>query len=164
MPLNPGLAQTELVDGDGFMTQPWQVHFRDIQVSLDLAPSRISVKDFDTEVLAGIGDLVPTPILPGEPLQTGLYRVTASLRVTVPATTSSSVMVRLHWFDGVDCTLMLVPPVTSNTTGSVGTGTALIHVVADINSLVMISTDYVSAPDPMMKYMLHVVLEKMGGA
>jgi len=163
MPLTPGLAQTELVDGDGYMTQPWQIHFRDIQTQLSLAPSQLSMKAIDTEALAAVGALPPTPILPNEPLSTGLYQVTASLRVTVPATTSSSVTVKLHWFDGVDCELVLIPAVTGNTTASVGTGTALIHVVADINTLVMVSTVYASVPDPMMKYVLHVVLEKMGG-
>lgn len=163
MPLTPGLAQTELVDGDGYMTQPWQIHFRDIQTQLSLAPSQLSMKAIDTEALAAVGALPPTPILPDEPLSTGLYQVTASLRVTVPATTSSSVAVKLHWFDGVDCELVLIPAVTGNTTASVGTGTALIHVVADINTLVMVSTVYASVPDPMMKYVLHVVLEKMGG-
>jgi len=164
MPLTPGLAQTELVDRDGFMTQPWQTHFRDVQTGIEQSPSRLATKDIDTETLDGIGALPPTPILPDAPLATGLYRVTVSLRVTTPATTSSSVEVRLHWFDGVDCTLVLVPPVTGNTPAAVGTGTALIHVVAEINSLVMISTAYASVPDLMMKYALHVVLEQMGGA
>jgi hypothetical protein len=163
MPLTPGLAQTELVDRDGYMTQPWQTHFRDVQTSIELAPARLSTETIDTETLAAIGALPPTPILPDEPLQTGLYRVTATLRVTVPATTSSSVAVVLHWFDGVDCTLVLVPPVTGNVPSAVGTGTALIHVVADLNSLVMISTQYASVPDLAMKYALHIVLEKMGG-
>ena len=164
MPLNPGLAQTELVDGDGYMTQPWQVHFRDITTQLSLSSSRVGEKVIDTAALVGIGQLPPTPILPDKPLASGLYRVTATVRVTVPATTSSSVAVLLHWFDGVDCTLALTPAVTGNTPAAVGTGTALIHVVAEINSLVMISTAYASVPDLMMKYALHVVLEKMGGA
>lgn len=163
MPFTSGLAQTALVDERGYITQPWQAHLRDLQTTMDLSPSRVAEKAIDTETLTGIGAIPPTPITPGESLQTGLYRVTVTLRVTVPATTASSVQVLLHWFDGVTCTMALTPPLTGNTPAAVATGTALIHVVADLSSLVLVSTVYTSNPANAMKYALHVVLEQMGG-
>jgi hypothetical protein len=156
MPLTPGLVQTELVDEDRFVTQPWQVHFRDQTAAMATVPVRQQVVQ-----LPPVAGAIPVTSIATGSLPSGLYRVTAAVRVTVPAATSSSVAVTLHWVDGgVVCSLPMVLAVTGNTTASVGTGTAMVH--SDAATPISYSTAYASVAAG-MAYQLHLVLETMGG-
>jgi hypothetical protein len=160
MPLTSGLIQTELVDRQGFITQPWQIHFRDQVTALASVPTRESIVQIPPAAAA-----IPVTSIATSALPSGLYRVTATVRVTTPASSSSSVAVTLHWVDGnteagVVCTLPLVAPVTGNTVAAVGTGTALIRSGAGMP--ISYSTAYASV-GPGMVYALDLVLERMGG-
>jgi hypothetical protein len=108
---------------------------------------------------------IPVTSIATNPLPSGLYRVTAAVRITTPASASSSVSVTLHWVDGdtdsgVVCSLVLVPAVTGNLITSVGTGTAMIHSGAAVP--ISYSTAYASSAAG-MKYALHLTLEALGG-
>jgi hypothetical protein len=160
MPLTSGLIQTELVDKDGFVTQPWQVYFRDQVAFLATVPTREKIVQIPPASAA-----VPVTPIGTEPLPSGLYRVTATVRVLTPASSTSSVAVTLHWVDGdtdagVVCSLLLVAPVTGNTPASVGTGTALIR--SGAGQPISYSTAYASVGAGMV-YALDLVLERMGG-
>jgi hypothetical protein len=162
MAITAGLAHTELVDKQGFMTAPWQVHFRDADKGLEDVPVREQTIQVPPAGTPPLNASIPVTSIATAPLASGLYQVTAAVRVTRPATVSSSVLVSLFWVDGgVSCTLTLVPAVTGNATTAVGTGTALLHI--DASTPISYATTYVSSAAGEMQYAVNLVLESVGG-
>lgn len=156
MPMTPGLAQTPMVDKKGYVSQPWQIHFRDQDAAIQAGPVK---EHLDQPPVQGANI---TLAIVGQNLSAGLYRVTGYVRIDTPATTSSSLKVTVAWTDGgQSCFATLIPAVTGNTRISTGTGTMLVR--SDAKGLISFNTEYLSVPDLEMKYFVSVVLEKLGG-
>jgi len=158
MALTSGLAHSELVDENRFMTQPWQTHFREVNTAIASAPSKETVLQLPPQT-----GLINFATLPVTLLAPGVYRVSMSVRVTTRATTSSTLgQVDLHWTDGaVPCSQGVIPALTTNTTSTVGSGVIVIRV--DYNTAIAYSVGYASVPADEMTYELRIVLEGLGG-
>lgn len=148
------LLNEPLVGRDGRMTPPWYVHFRGEEESGAAAPHTVVSPLNLTTQSAAIG---LTPI-PTDVLTSGLYRLTYFLRITTPASISSSATPSVTFTSGgVACTFTGAA-VTGNTTASVGTGTFLMKV--DAASPISYQVAYASNAAGMV-YEISIVLERI---
>jgi hypothetical protein len=92
-------------------------------------------------------------------LGTGLYRVNVYARVTVAATTSSSLGVTIQWVDdGVTCSAT-IGPVTGNLTTTILQGEVIINI--DKASVISYATTYASVGATAMAYKLVLSVEDL---
>ncbi len=155
--LTPGLSATPPLDGlPNTFNFRWLRLFRDQGSQIAANPSRVTTITEATQSAS-----IPTTAIGTDPLAEGLYRVSAYVRVTSPAATSSSIAVSIAWSDGgVTCSAVLVAAVTGNTTSSTGAGTLLVHI--DASTPISYSATYASNAAAEMVYTLSIVLENMG--
>ncbi len=140
--------------GNGLITDPWIEYFTSRQGAIDSVPARLRVVSSEGHE-ASIG----TTALSTGSLSAGLYRVWYRLRVTQPATTSSSVTVTLASTESGVPLSETSAAMTGNTTGTVASGVWLVRV--DAGTPIFYSTTYASAGATPMQYRVDVVLESV---
>lgn len=150
-----GLAKTPLIDRSGLMTQRWLFYFRDQSDTVAQGPTRVVTAGATNQTAS-----ISTTPFSTDALAAGLYRVTWYVRVTTPATTSSSVEVVLSWTDGAIAQSVTGTAVTGNTTTSLSTQSALIHI--DQSTPISYATTYASNAANEMAYALYLTLESLG--
>ena len=111
--------------------------------------------------LIGQGASVTATAVPISALTAGLYRVSYALRVTRPATSSSSATVTVGWTDGTVACAQAFAAVTGNTTATVQSGTALVR--CDASSVITYAVVYASSGATSMQFALDVVVEAVPG-
>jgi hypothetical protein len=89
----------------------------------------------------------------------GLYRISFYVRVTQPASVSSSVSVLVRWTDGGVALAAGTAALTTNTTGTFATLVFL--VAADQGTTVTVETTYASVGGTPMQYRLDVRVESV---
>lgn len=104
---------------------------------------------------ASIGNTALSPLLPA-----GLYRIEYYMRVTQPATVSSSATFTVNWTDGAVPQSYSWAALTGNTTTSAQSAATLLH--ADAGSQVTYATTYSSSGATAMQYALTVVFYRVG--
>lgn len=139
---------------EGRLTESWELAFTQLTNQVSQTPSRISA----IVLLDQSAALLPTDISNGT-LTSGLYRVSWYTRVTLPASTSSSLTISLGWTeDGVSLTFSGAALV-GNLNTTMESQTQLIQV--DQVTPVTIATAYASVGGVAMKYELRITLEKV---
>jgi hypothetical protein len=154
-PRNRKLKPTERDENEGKMTETWVPYF-----TSQNAITTASVRQQTTPVtLSNQTATIGLTAIPAGSLSSGLYRVSYYARVTTASGATSSLEVTIHWTDGgISCSLTS-PALTTNTTASVSTGTALVNI--DGATPVSYSTTYASTGAPPMAYALYIVLESL---
>jgi hypothetical protein len=146
--------------------------FRDVIVFKDGKVTRLAHKWFDAiraMVLSAVhlraaifledqGAAIPAGVAAAA-LPAGVYRASAYVRVTRPATVSSSVTLTLAWTRGGILFSVTGSPVNGNTTGSAGLLTWLFRIDAD--TPIQYATNYASVGATSMQYELDVVVESV---
>jgi len=139
---------------EGLISSSWVSYFNDLGVSAQAAPSRIGSVSYSDQIASRSATDISDGGLSG-----GLYRLSYYARITQAASTSSSLTVLLDWTDGGATPSYSGAAMTGNTVTTVQSGSILIQV--DPTSPVRYSATYVSVGATVMKYSLHVVLEKV---
>jgi hypothetical protein len=109
-------------------------------------------------VLSGLStSLGASILLPAAPA--GVYRLSYVVHVTRAATVSSSVQVALQWYAGGVLQTYSQPPLTTNTTTSIQSGSVL--AVVDGGSIITYFANYASSGGTTMLYDLTVTAEAL---
>ncbi len=138
----------------GRLTEKWIDWFSSLNVRQNTIAQRLRTVTLETQS-ASIG----TTTIPLGALGAGLYRVTTYVRITRPATTSSSLTVTVGWIETAITLTLSGAAIVGNTTSSVQTNTYLVRI--DAASPVTYSTTYASVGGTTMQYRLDLVLERV---
>ena len=137
--------------GQGRLNFSWTQWFNSITLALGLAPTRIGSASLSLQA-ASIG----ATDLGGATASAGLYQIQYYLRITTPATASSSVQIQFAWTDeGVGQTAT-GSAVTGNTTTSYDQGTLIFY--SDASSPITYAISYASVGATPAQYKLLVAL------
>lgn len=140
--------------GQGLITSPWIDWFTGLVSDVSASATRLQ-----TVALTGQVASIGATSIPLGALATGLYRVTWFVRVTVAASTSSSLIVTLGFTTGgVTCALSGAA-LTGNTASSTQSETRMLAI--DGSTPITYSTTYVSVGGTSMAYAVSLVLEAM---
>jgi len=112
---------------------------------------------FPSVALTGQSASISTTPIPLPSLLTGLYRLTYYARITTIDAVSSSLTVTLTWTDGAVSPTLAGAAMTGNTTTTVQSGSAMIHL--DAASPISYATTYASNTPGAMKYALYILVE-----
>lgn len=155
----PYPATTPLVDKSGFITRWWDDWFLALTGTVQNAPVSIGSMISLQAQSASIG----TTDIASELLPEGWYRVTTFVRITTPASVSSSLTVEINSTDGGVSYGFTFAAITGNTTDTVQSETKLMKV--DGSAPCTFVTTYVSVGTP-MQYSIDIILEqvKLAGA
>jgi hypothetical protein len=121
---------------------------------VDASPARLAPVEL-TQQGAAIG----TTAVPTGVLSAGLYRVSWRARITRPATTSSSLTVRIHTTESAVSVSESGAAITGNAVGTVASGSMLVRI--DHATPISYSTTYASVGATSMQYRLDVVVEQV---
>ena len=106
-----------------------------------------------------LGGTIPVTPIPTDALNEGLYRLTYYMRVQAVAANSSSLQLTLGWVDEAVACFQTFPALTTNTIGSVQSGTILVR--NDQASPLTYQVTYASDAAGQMKYNLFVAAERL---
>ena len=138
------------------MTQPWRDFFGRLTDVVSQGPSRV----FSATVPTSDASIGATDVTNGL-APAGLYRMTYYLRITAPASVSSSVAVTFDWTDlGTACSVTF-GTIIGNTIDTNDSAQWMFR--SDSLSPIRYSTTYSSLAANEMEYDLLVVLEAMQG-
>lgn len=140
---------------DGRLTPPWLTYLGRLPLTLDSAPVRVGFRAL-TDQAASIAS---TNIAPAG-LPAGLYRIEFHMRVTVPATVSSTITFAAAWTDGGVAQSYAWAALVGNTTTSAQSAGTLIHI--DAGTAVNYTVTYGSVGATAMQYRLDVLLTRVG--
>ena len=132
----------------------WVRWFNSLVQAFTVTPAKVGAVTASAQSAAIGTTAINTPSL-----STGLYRLSVYARVTVAATTSSSLSVTIHWTDGgVACSATL-GPVTGNLTTTVLQGQVIVNI--DNATAISYSTSYASVGATAMQYKLVLSAEDL---
>lgn len=131
----------------------WPTYLRDMRTDLDAAPTAL----IPPVQLTNQGAAISTTAFPTESLAAGIYRVTVYQRITTAAGVSSSLQTTISWTDGAIACSVSGAALTGNTTATIGSFTALMHI--DGATPISYTTAYASDLPGVMRYRLDLVLE-----
>lgn len=144
-----------ITDKVGRISKLWTRWFSDLSNRLELSASRQASVRLP---VGSSGTVEVTPFALGI-VQAGVYRISGYMRVTQPATTSSSFTLSLHWTDGgVPCSVTFAA-VTGNTTSTTQSFTYNVRV--DTATAIGYAVAYVSVGAVAMEYRLDVNVEAL---
>jgi hypothetical protein len=110
-------------------------------------------------LLVSQGAAVVTTAIPAGSLNTGLYRISWFLRITTPATTSSSVTLTFGWTDAGQALTSAAAAVNGNTATTFQTGTLVVS--ADALTNLTYAAAYASVGGTSMKFKLSIAVESL---
>lgn len=156
-PLNSSVIELDRFDAQRrrpfILAKGWAIWFQQSLIARAEGAAQMLRSVPLTAQAASIG-ATPVPIASVQP---GLYRVSWYLRITTPATVSSSVSVTLGWTDGsVNCT-RTGAAVTGNTTSTTQSGTELLRL--DAATALTYATTYATVGATPMQYRLDLTVE-----
>lgn len=151
----PGMPRDPVTDPKtGWLTQAWVFWLRELATRVNAASPRLQVIS-----LAAQSASIPTTPVPLGELSAGLYRVGYTVRVTRPASVSSSLTVSVHWTSGgAGCSQSFVA-VTGNTTSTTQSGNLVLR--ADRDTSLGYAVAYTSAGAVSAEFSLDVVVEAL---
>ena len=144
-----------LVDDRGFITRAWVDWLNSQAEGVANSSSLVS----GTTNLATQEATIGTTALPIQVVSLGLYRVNTYVRVTQPATSSSSIQVSVHWTESGQPLSASATALTGNTVTTVQG--AVFTVLVDGATTISYSTAYSSSGATPMQYRLFVAAERV---
>jgi hypothetical protein len=146
---------TKLPEGGSTITRPWARWLtQELGARLEKAPLREA-----HVALSGQAASIGTTAFPLAAVAPGIYRVSYTLRVTLPGGTSGSVSVSVLWTSGGLAQQVSGSPATGNTTTTVQSGVVLVR--SDNVTPISYATTYASAGSPAMEYSIDLVIEAL---
>lgn len=150
----PYPATTPMVDETGLITRWWDDWFLALTGTVQNAPVSIGSILSLPDQAASIG----TTDVTNDALAEGWYRVTTFVRITVPASVSSSLIVEVNGISKGVTYGFIFDAIVGNTVDSVQSETKLMKV--DGSSLITMQTTYVSVGTA-MEYDIDVTVEQV---
>lgn len=139
----------------GNVSWSWLQYF--LKLNTRIASSPLRLRRVTTAIPLTVA-LATTPV-PLAALAGGLYRVTTYVRITTPATVSSSLIVTIGWTDGAVACEFSGPALTGNTTFTTQSFTQMVRI--DQATPLTYATAYVSVGGTPMAYDLELVVDEV---
>lgn len=149
----------EQFNPSGLVSKVWEYFFRWVQALVNVAPQVVGTVALTLQAASIGATSIPAtfPTLPNTRLLPGLYEIQYYIRVTRPASTSSSILFTVGWTDGTVACTASSATASGNTTATVLTGPPLL-VRVDSATNVTYATTYTSVGGTTMQYRLDVRL------
>lgn len=141
---------------ENWMSRVWQVWLKTLVDAVESASVTVGSASLSAQSAA----ISTTDALP-DTGASGLFRVSWFLRVTTPATTSSSVAVTVGWTSGSVALTSSGAALTGNTTSTYESGSVTVQ--ADASTAITYATTYSSTGATAMEYALSVSVERIDG-
>lgn len=136
----------------GLVGRLWQAFFQGVSDREEVSPYVLRSVTLETQSAS-----VAATAFPGVTIAPGMYRVSAALQVTTAATTSSSLILTLHWTSrGVACSMALTA-MTSNSAAL--PASHVVEIYADGDTDIEYEFTYASVGATAMVYAADVALE-----
>jgi hypothetical protein len=155
-PIRDPIAQEEAESKRLMLPRVWIDWFASLGIRVDQQTHTLNI----VELFNLSGNVPPTPI-PLDTLGEGLYRVTYYMRITTPASTSSSIQIGIGWTDNAVSCAIQADALTTNTIGTVQSNTLMIR--NDQAAPITYEVVYASVGGTPMLYNLFIMVEQLAG-